>query len=374
MPRLSTRVTVARAKQLLAAFLAVLVALGAAGALGWPDVRADASLPALRQEAHHPQATVQPLTMFGNEYTGLRKPKNPHILAYDTDWVASDLPKSAGWKNVQSTIASAVADGGWCVLAHPTFQWGDTDSQVVSKIARLNGYAGIEVFNGRSIRGGSDAEPIWDALLDLSADKHVWGYGNDDFHGPKDLGVSYNVALASERSVTSIRHALKTGNSYVVTGSRTLRIESIRVEGSRIRAETNEGTQIEFLNAKGILGTSWGKNGDYDCTGTEGYVRVRVVGATVDERAYSQPIAVAPGPTLSSPYIFERRVPCKANMHAHTTISDARIGNTPAVVSRLYAQAGYDLLAITDHDWLSKRPVTKGPTVAGRKLPFLTRE
>ncbi len=48
----------------------------------------------------------------------------------------------------------------------------------------------------------------------------------------------------------------------------------------------------------------------------------------------------------------------RCNLHAHTTESDGLLG--PNQLAKLYSRAGYDLLAISDHDDLTELPETTG--------------
>ena len=46
---------------------------------------------------------------------------------------------------------------------------------------------------------------------------------------------------------------------------------------------------------------------------------------------------------------WEKSIPCKANLHTHTLVSDGRY--VPSAVIDMYANRAYDVLALTDHDY-----------------------
>lgn len=59
----------------------------------------------------------------------------------------------------------------------------------------------------------------------------------------------------------------------------------------------------------------------------------------------------------------------KGNLHTHTTVSDGAL--SPKEVLRLYKENGYDFIAITDHDRLSKPGIDEGMLMlSGIELAF----
>ena len=54
--------------------------------------------------------------------------------------------------------------------------------------------------------------------------------------------------------------------------------------------------------------------------------------------------------SLQNPYLSNGFTWLRGNLHAHTTLSDGQL--PPEAVIAAYEQAGYDFLAISDHDKL----------------------
>jgi hypothetical protein len=98
-------------------------------------------------------------------------------------------------------------------------------------LERLQGYTGIEIYNGvtRRSEGLPLATERWDRVLGLG--RRVWGFANDDSHMAGDDGVAWNVVQSASNSANDIVQALRAGRFYASTG---VTIESVRVEGNRI--------------------------------------------------------------------------------------------------------------------------------------------
>lgn len=61
---------------------------------------------------------------------------------------------------------------------------------------------------------------------------------------------------------------------------------------------------------------------------------------------------------INNPYSRGGSLSLKGQLHSHTTFSDG--ADTPAVLGQAYKDAGYDFLAITDHDAISSDPSVSG--------------
>lgn len=112
-----------------------------------------------------------------------------------------------------------------CILNHPN--WGKRFvHSTQEEIEALNGFIGIEIYNGVSLRveGSALATERWDMLL--SRGRRVWGFGNDDGHIPEDYGIAWNMIFAEECTVPAIMDALRKGQFYVSTG---VQIDAIEI-------------------------------------------------------------------------------------------------------------------------------------------------
>lgn len=96
----------------------------------------------------------------------------------------------------------------------------------------LEGYLGIEIFNGVIFRleGSGLADDVWDNVL--SKGRLIWGFGNDDFHRWVDLGRAFNVVLTDNLDSQGVIAAVKKGSFYVSTG---LMLEDLTFENSLIK-------------------------------------------------------------------------------------------------------------------------------------------
>lgn len=189
----------------------------------------------------------------------------------------------------QQAIRDTVDAGGLPILNHPSWQaafahWPQEEME------RLQGYAGIEIYNGIVERepGCATATDRWDRLL--STGRRTWGFANDDFHRPVDFARGWNVVQTPERSVQAILTALKTGAFYASTGVQIRRIEA---EGAQLSVETADAARIRFIGEFGReLAWLEGAAATYRATGEEGrYVRIECLGDG-GRSAWSQPAFV----------------------------------------------------------------------------------
>mgnify|MGYP000247651532 CR=1 FL=1 len=146
-------------------------------------------------------------------------------------------------KNRQRVIDRIAADGGLAILCHPNWE-KEFNHWSQRQLERLNGYHGIEIYNGISERhpGNAQATDRWDRLL--GSGRRVWGFGNDDTHKEVDLARAWNMACARDRSVSGIVDALRSGRFYVSTG---VYIDAIRVSGKRIIVEARNAQCYDII-------------------------------------------------------------------------------------------------------------------------------
>lgn len=167
----------------------------------------------------------------------------PHMLHLGaTDAVSPDEDR-------QAVIDAIHADGGVAVPAHPNWQesfahWPHAE------LERVEGYAGIEIYNGliEHHPGAARATDRWDQLL--STGRRVWGFANDDSHRAWDVAQGWNVVRADERTPEAILDALASGNFYASTG---VTIKRIDVSGNELTIETADADSIRLLSDHGVV-------------------------------------------------------------------------------------------------------------------------
>jgi hypothetical protein len=175
----------------------------------------------------------------------------------------------------QKVIDAINAQGGIAILAHPN--WGENFCHwQQDDLASLNGYAGIEVFNGNILRdtGSPLASDRWDMLL--SRGLKCWGYGVDDTHNELDITNGWTMVLSDELSPEAIVSALRDGRCYASSG---VFFEAIEVDETSIRVVARNADRIAFVGKHGRW-LKWVNDrfASYHVRGDEGYIRVEAFG------------------------------------------------------------------------------------------------
>jgi hypothetical protein len=128
----------------------------------------------------------------------------------------------------------------------------------------LNQYefiTGLEVYN-QGDRYANDCV-LWDSVLVKTMHQRpVWGYSNDDFHGPKEkLGRNWNLFILPELSESSIREGMLKGNFLYVyatkghSGPKIPEVKSITTDCSKgtIEIECTGQDSIRWISAGNII-------------------------------------------------------------------------------------------------------------------------
>jgi hypothetical protein len=189
----------------------------------------------------------------------------------------------------QRVIAAVAASGGLTVLCHPN--WGrDFNHLTVEELARLSGYAGIEVFNGSIVEdpGSPVASDKWDRLL--SAGRRAWGLATDDLHFEIQRGRGWCSVRAAERTAEAVLEALRTGNFYASSG---VTIASIGLRGAELRVVSPDAESIAVIGKHGAR-LAWAEAPElvWDASGCAGpFFRVECLGRA-GTMAWSQPFYV----------------------------------------------------------------------------------
>lgn len=209
-----------------------------------------------------------------------------HVIGLGVDGtVAPDTDRQA--------VLDAIADDtGLAVLPHPN--WGPAfEHYSQAALEDLDGYAGIEVYNGASSRGRGSALATdrWDRLL--SAGAVVWGYATDDSHRPDDVGRAWTAVQATERSPEAVLDSLEAGRCYASTG---VRIEAITVDGDVVSIETTDGAAVRLVADYGTVHrvvesatATFEVPGDLRPDADASYVRLECLGSG-GRAAWTQPL------------------------------------------------------------------------------------
>ncbi|MHB9129637.1 MAG: CehA/McbA family metallohydrolase domain-containing protein [Armatimonadota bacterium] len=166
----------------------------------------------------------------------------PHLLHVDADRKVDSRPSRQEMLNEISA-----APRGFAIVNHPNWQ-EQFDHATIAQMREWTGYLGLEIYNGIiSVLDGSPyATNKWDMLL--SEGRRLWGFANDDSHGPHLVEMGWNTAYVQERSVAGVVDALRNGRFYASTG---VTISKITVEGLTIRLETENAQRIVALQQTG---------------------------------------------------------------------------------------------------------------------------
>jgi hypothetical protein len=178
--------------------------------------------------------------------------------------------------NHQSLFEDIERQGGINIICHP--HAFEDNYWPLEKLIKLNNYTGIEIYNNNvkfDNKGRAVATDLWDELL--SRGKKVFGFANDDMHIFQRCGGAFNMVLAAERSREAIIDSLKKGSFYASTG---LFLNNIKLENGVISVEIkheNIPAQFKFIGYGGrTLKEEFGAAANYQCIGSEGYVRVEM--------------------------------------------------------------------------------------------------
>ena len=149
----------------------------------------------------------------------------------------------------QVVVREIIADQSICILNHPN--WGAQYKHFPHVLMEsLDGYHGIEIYNGviQRLQGTALASDRWDRLL--SGGHRLWGYGNDDSHQPGDVGIAWNVVQAEDCTVDQIDVGLRNGSFYASTG---VTFSSIGINGTTVHVKTKDAQRVCFVSKLGVI-------------------------------------------------------------------------------------------------------------------------
>lgn len=194
--------------------------------------------------------------------------------------------------NLPENIFQAVEDGGGiAILNHPAKYDGVTNEQRIEWYTKYPSLIGMEIVN-RNDRYKYDRE-IWDACLTaLMPERNIYCVGADDTHDTDDIGWSYTMFLAPDRSEKSIEHAFRNGHYYTVTNAIPKDTEGPEPRITRVTENEDGSYTVEGTDFEKVTWISCGEIVGYGETfnpeGCEKYLRFELEGK--GGTAFSQPI------------------------------------------------------------------------------------
>lgn len=167
----------------------------------------------------------------------------PHILHIGTTEIVE--PR----EDRQTVIDAIAAQGAFAILNHPNWQshYNHFSQELMEQ---LQGYVGIEIYNGviERLQGIPLATDRWDRLL--SQGRRVWGFGTDDSHRPEDVARSWSTVQVDERTPEAIIEALRTGRFYASTG---VTIQTIETTENTIFTAASDAQRIRLISDYGVI-------------------------------------------------------------------------------------------------------------------------
>lgn len=150
--------------------------------------------------------------------------------------------REGGGTPLQEAINEVRTAGGLVFLAHPYWT-----GQMSRDLLELEGCCGLEVYNGgcEVLDGRGFSNVHWDDLL--AAGRRLWGLAVDDAHwrpGPEDADLGWVWVKAPALTQEAILSALEQGSFYSSSGPQ---IESLRLEGKRLRVSCSPVVAIDFI-------------------------------------------------------------------------------------------------------------------------------
>jgi hypothetical protein len=241
------------------------------------------------------------LLIRGEELTDQAAEKPVHLNMLGGQGVVAPQGGASVAEALRRNVSAIAGAGGVMSINHPNFAWAMTAADLVAgRGAHL-----LEIHNGHfmvnNAGGGGQpgAEALWDTML--SAGIKIFGVASDDMHQLKQPwskaaarpGQGWVVVRAPNLAADSILAALAAGDFYASTG---VELADVQASPQRLTVTIKEQTYakytIEFIGQGGrILREAITSPAAYDITGSEGYVRARVLDSN-GQVAWTQPVFV----------------------------------------------------------------------------------
>jgi len=234
------------------------------------------------------------------DYSGLDDRGLVFLPGNEVSAFGSHMLQLGGWRRIeayadrQKVIDQVNGEGGMAVLNHANWQ-SQWNHWPLEEMARLSGYAGMEIFNGVCVdlEGSGLAIDKWDRLL--SSGRMVWGLANDDSHRPNHDARGWNVVQVAQSKVDAVEilAALKAGAFYASTG---VTIEAIETKATILHVVASNAQEIEVYGQYGArLAKASGTDLYFDaCNRGSPFFRVQCYGQG-SQMAWTQPFLVHGG-------------------------------------------------------------------------------
>ena len=221
-----------------------------------------------------------------------------HVNALGLTSLVKPLKGTSVTETIQKNVNAIREHEGVASLNHPNFGWAASSKD----IAAVNNLGLFEVYNGHpevNNNGGGGFESLdemWDAVV--TAGKRLRGIAVDDAHYFKKFskdssnpGRGWVMVRGTELTKAEIMRAIGEGDFYASNG---VELKDLSISSRNISIATapraNEKFRTYFIGKEGkVLKVSTDDNPNYQITGTEGYVRARVV-SSYGDAAWTQPV------------------------------------------------------------------------------------
>ena len=247
---------------------------------------------------------------------------------------------------VQKLLDEANISGDFVYLNHPLWE---NDHWLLPKIQSLDGYYGMEVWNALVTK--KDASTKINQVL--NSHRKTYLLSGDDLHNPalSWAGSACVYVFANTCTAPEIMDNLKAGNFYSSNGAV---IDSIIVSGKTITINTPTSGTIEFIGNSGssssviILQTSASTDtASYTVSGSELYVRGRVIRNSDSLTAWTNPIYVLDNTKIYSNRVYRDRLHINDPSLDHLRLANrfSFIGNSSLdLTNNAYYDNGYKYL------------------------------
>jgi len=241
------------------------------------------------------------LMIPGQEVTGRAQGKPVHVNQIGAKKLVMPAVLPTTFEVLQRDVNMIREAGAIAQINHPNFGWALT----AEDLTRVENAQLVEIWNGHpmvnNLGGGGtpSAEEMWDAAL--TAGKRLFAIADDDAHHFKTEHLADPASAAPNRgwiyvraqklSEADILDAIRRGDFYASNGVELTDIVSTPAALTvSIKATTYSRYRTEFVGAGGkVLAESTANPAVYQYTGTEKYVRARVIESNA-KRAWTQPV------------------------------------------------------------------------------------
>jgi hypothetical protein len=242
------------------------------------------------------------LVIRGEEVSDRGAGKPVHLNMLGGEGVVAPQGGDSVAEALRRNVAAIGSARGVVSINHPNFGWAMLAADLIGgKGAHL-----IEIYNGHFMvnNGGGGGQPgaeaLWDSML--TAGIRVFGVASDDLHDLKRPwtraaarpGQGWVVVRAARLTAESVLSGLAAGDFYASTG---VELTDVQATPLRLTVAVKEQSYakytIHFIGQGGrVLKEAIASPAQYDITGSEGYVRARVIDSN-GQTAWTQPVFVS---------------------------------------------------------------------------------